>query len=85
MGSGSFIWRALAVQTASESVKGLGESPYFPTLRGPRKKHVPGSPSGVGVTGPEHLLPVNKATADKGKGEYSAEDRAAVLLDTGGS
>lgn len=70
MGAGTFNWRALATQTAAESVSGLGESPYFPTLRGARKKHTPGAEGGsAGVSSPTFQLKVNNATADQGKGK----------------
>lgn len=38
VGAGTFNWRTLAKQTTADSVTGLGEAPYFPTLRAPRKK-----------------------------------------------
>lgn len=69
MAAGSFNWRALATSTASDSVTGLGESPYFPTLRGPHRKGSSGSSAGAGVTDATCALPINTATCDKDKGK----------------
>ena len=71
MGSGSFNWLALASQTASESVTGLGESPYYPTLRAPRKKVSAHAHTGASVHNPEFGLSINANANSCGEGQPS--------------
>lgn len=48
----------------------MGESPYFPTLRGPRRRLAGNGNAGGGVTNAAFALSVNAATLDgNSKGE----------------
>jgi hypothetical protein len=69
VGAGTFNWRELAQQTHTESFSGLGESPYFPTLRGPRRQAMGDTGAEFGVTNSAFAASVKADTLDVNKGE----------------